>query len=395
MRPKRWRVNISVITIAVVSVGAIAGFSRLHDSFSKYNPKFIKERVRHVPPNRTRGNQWLKQAEAWNPYLMEDCPMLSKPWTAENFKERGQKALEYLWAPIEWELRNWESLLDTIAAMWINKTIAFIGDSNTEAQFTSLVCLFHVKYGTYSKLVNDNDGTQYDSNGISMVFLRTDRIVEKTSCKSYCEGHSKIVKERLCLSKCKQTHLVTNRVSSNVISFMNRHKPDVLTINTGAHYSRGKHGTEDLAFQLFKMAVDSTIEWLAKTEWNIVVFWRLSHINLYSNGDWNTFGNCTADKPGTNINILHPVLHKRVSEQNDYVNTKIQTLQGKEYKALVSVLDVYTLSYDRPDAMCGKMKSRNGWDCTHFCAPGVTDVWNILLLSLLRKKMKEKEYPQS
>jgi hypothetical protein len=77
------------------------------------------------------------------------------------------------------------------------------------------------------------------------------------------------------------------------------------------------------------------------------------------------------------------------------VNTKIQTLQGKEYKALVSVLDVYTLSYDRPDAMCGKMKSRNGWDCTHFCAPGVTDVWNILLLSLLRKKMKEKEYPQS
>ena len=167
--------------------------------------------------------------------------MLSKPWTVENFKERGFKALEYLWSPIEWELRNWESLLDTVTAMWINKTIAFIGDSNTEAQFTSLVCLFHVKYGTYSKLVNGS--TQYDSNGISLVFLRTDRIVEKTSCKNYCEGHSKMAKERLCISDCKQKHLVTSRLSSNVISFMNRHKPDVLIINTGAHYSRGKHGS--------------------------------------------------------------------------------------------------------------------------------------------------------
>ena len=146
MRSKRWRVNISVITIGVVST--IVMFSRLLDCFSKYNPNFIKEKVQHVPPNRTRGNQWLKQAGAWGPYLMEDCPMLSKPWTVENFEERGRKALEYLWPPIEWELRNWENLLDTVTAMWVNKTIAFIGDSNTEAQFTSLVCLFHVKYGT-------------------------------------------------------------------------------------------------------------------------------------------------------------------------------------------------------------------------------------------------------
>ncbi|CAL6327540.1 unnamed protein product [Bathycoccus prasinos] len=243
-------------------------------------------------------NQWRKETVKWSPYTMKDCPMLSKPWSLEKFEQRGRKALEYTWTPIEQELRNWESLLDEIIVKWENKTFAFIGDSNTEAQFTSFVCLLHVKYGTSLRPTKDKYSSQYDSNGISMVFLRSDRLVEKVNCRSSCNKYQfKRVQYSLCLSSCKQKNLVSDRVSSNIISFMNVNKPDVLIINTGAHYTRGKHGTEHLALQLFETAVNAIIEWLTRIDWNIAVFWRLSHINLYSHGDWNTFGNCSADRP--------------------------------------------------------------------------------------------------
>lgn len=368
----------------IASVCALVSFPSLDKTSSNYQTHLIEKKGQSVHAS-IPVNQWRKETVKWSPYTMKDCPMLSKPWSLEKFEQRGRKALEYTWTPIEQELRNWESLLDEIIVKWENKTFAFIGDSNTEAQFTSFVCLLHVKYGTSLRPAKDKYSSQYDSNGISMVFLRSDRLVEKVNCRSSCNKYQfKRVQYSLCLSSCKQKNLVSDRVSSNIISFMNVNKPDVLIMNTGAHYTRGKHGTEHLALQLFETAVNAIIEWLTRIDWNIAVFWRLSHINLYSHGDWNTFGNCSADRPGTVVKNIHPILYERTNIQNKYVTKKFRALRDKSFKAVISVLDAYTPSYDRPDAMCGKIGTRNVWDCTHFCAPGVTDTWNILLLSLLK-----------
>ncbi|CAL6330974.1 unnamed protein product [Bathycoccus prasinos] len=72
--------------------------------------------------------------------------MLSKPWLPENFELRGKQALDYSWLPIESDMKEWKILVSDITQIWKNQTIAFIGDSNTQAQFTALVCIFHVLY---------------------------------------------------------------------------------------------------------------------------------------------------------------------------------------------------------------------------------------------------------
>jgi len=246
------------------------------------------------------------------------------------------------------------------------------------------VCLFHIKYGTSLKQESSHTKRFVSVNGIGLYFIRSDRLVQKVDCKSECQKRKRKRNES-CITDCEAKNMVTKSLRSDILKFMSSYKPEILIINTGAHFTRGKHGNEELAFKLFTIAVDSVLDYMYHIEWNISVIWRLSHVNLYSHGDWDTFGHCNVEIPGA-IN-LHPILSERVKKQNAYVTKKINTLQNMRSNALFSVLDVYTLSVDRADAMCGILEGGR-WDCTHFCSPGVIDVWNILLLSSMKRFIK-------
>ena len=58
-----------------------------------------------------------------------------------------------------------------------------------------------------------------------------------------------------------------------------------------------------------------------------------------------------------------------------------------QHQPAQTVLDVEATSIERADAHVGSHtvwdRSRSGWDCSHYCLPGLPDLWSTMLGSVL------------
>ncbi|KAM7275817.1 hypothetical protein ACFE04_017683 [Oxalis oulophora] len=111
------------------------------------------------------------------------------------------------------------------------------------------------------------------------------------------------------------------------------------------------------------------------------VFFRSSSPSHFSGGQWNSGGHCTeATRP------LNQSLGSGISEKNIIVEDVI-----KQMKTGVTILNVTGLSGYRidghPSVYGRKPESSRVQDCSHWCLPGVPDIWNELLYFHLQSKL--------
>ena len=131
----------------------------------------------------------------------------------------------------------------------------------------------------------------------------------------------------------------------------------------------------------FREAVKHTARMLDRVHKGVCV-WRTIASSQYFHGTWNSNGDCNLDKP-----IRRPYKTQLSGEFNTIIRQEIEPYLAKSRQHKLRqpahlLLDVEELSDLRPDAKPSD-RTQPGSDCTHWCLPGIPDLWNLLMLNQL------------
>ncbi|XVF14832.1 hypothetical protein REPUB_Repub09cG0095400 [Reevesia pubescens] len=169
------------------------------------------------------------------------------------------------------------------------------------------------------------------------------------------------------------------------------HRFDVLVLNTGHHWNRGKitgnhwvmhvNGKPNECKELEDVrnaknfTVHNVVNWLDSqllSHPQLKAFFRTISPRHFHNGDWNTGGTCNNTTPLTRgSEVLQDESSDKVVES---------AVRGTKVK----ILDITAISELRDEAHISgySMRPTQGInDCLHWCLPGVPDSWNELLIA--------------
>ncbi|MBA0568138.1 hypothetical protein Golob_005651, partial [Gossypium lobatum] len=285
------------------------------------------------------------------------CKQWLAPMWACSLMQRQDFAFEKLrWQPKGCEMEEFEG--PKFLKRMQDKTLAFVGDSLGRQQFQSLMCMI-----TDGKDRSDvlDVGNEYGlvlppgsirPNGWAYRFLSTNTTVLYYWSSGLCELEPLDVKD-------PQTEYAMHldRPPSFLRQFL--HKIDVLVLNTGHHWNRGK------------LRANRWVMYVPKHP-HLKAFNRSISPRHFVNGDWNTGGSCNNTKP---MSIGKEVLQEGSS---DHAAVSAVRWTG------VKLLDITALSQVRDEGHISRIcitSSPGVQDCLHWCLPGVPDTWNEILFA--------------
>lgn len=272
-----------------------------------------------------------------------------------------------------------------------DKTIAFVGDSLGRQQFQSLMCM---ATGGRRLKSNVQDVTKeyglvrpppaIRNDGYAYRFRKTNTTILFYWSVSLCRL------EALNSSNPKNGYFAMHL--DQPVTFLKHylHMFDVLVLNTGHHWNRGKLNLN--RWVLYAMgspvkdknllnisgarnfAVYNIVKWVNSQlphHPRLKAFFRTKSPRHFVDGDWNTGGSCDSTTPLTS--------GYRVFPQNGSLDAPVETaVHGTDVK----ILDVTAFSKLRDESHISKFGSKVAThDCLHWCLPGIPDVWNEILFA--------------
>ncbi|KAG9132618.1 hypothetical protein Leryth_023617 [Lithospermum erythrorhizon] len=274
----------------------------------------------------------------------------------------------------------------------VNKTLAFVGDSLGRQQFQSLMCM-----ATEGKARSDvlDVGVEYGlvqapgtkrPDGWAYRFPSTNTTILYYWSASLC-GLEPIDPS----NPTTDVAMHLDRPPAFLRHFI--HKFDVLVLNTGHHWNRGKLNAN--RWVMYVGGVPNTDRKIANingaknfTVYSIVswvnsqlpkyprlkAFYRSMSPRHFFNGDWNTGGTCDNTTPLSG--------GKEVLKEESSDPLAAGATRGKGVK----LLDITAPSELRDEGHISRysIKATPGvQDCLHWCLPGVPDAWNEILFAQL------------
>nr|XP_004503924.1 protein trichome birefringence-like 14 isoform X2 [Cicer arietinum] len=317
--------------------------------------------------------QWLSS--------MWSCRMTQRP----DFSFEG-----YRWQPKNCDMQEFDR--SKFLTKMKDKTIAFIGDSLGRQQFQSLMCM--ATGGEESPEV-ENVGWEYGlvkhrgairPDGWAYRFPKTNTTILYYWSASLCDLVPLNIKD-------KQTNVAMHLDRPPAFMRQFLHRFDVLVLNTGHHWNRGKlnanrwvmhvDGKQNEDKKLEEIANAKNLTIYSVSKWldlqlvshpRLKAFFRTLSPRHFFNGDWNTGGSCDNTIPLSN--------GSEVSQEGSSDPVIEGALKGTKIK----ILDITPLSQLRDEAHMSRYTIRgtlNSSDCLHWCLPGIPDTWNELLVAQL------------
>ncbi|XVE70726.1 hypothetical protein DITRI_Ditri10aG0093900 [Diplodiscus trichospermus] len=317
------------------------------------------------------------------------CKQWLAPMWACRLMQRQDFAFEKLrWQPKDCEMEEFEG--SKFLKRMRNNTLAFVGDSLGRQQFQSLMCMINgrkdspdvLDVGEEYGLVIPPGGKR--PNGWAYRFPSTNTTVLYYWSSTLCDLEPLNVKD-----PHTEYAMHLDRPPAFLHQFL--HKIDVLVLNTGHHWNRGKlrankwimyvGGVPNTNRKIAEMGraknftVHSTVKWIDSQlpkHPHLKVFYRSISPRHFVNGDWNTGGSCDNTAP---MSIGKEVLQE---ESSDY--SAASAVRGTGVK----LLDITALSQVRDEGHISRFSitaSPGVQDCLHWCLPGVPDTWNEILFA--------------
>ncbi|XP_050207209.1 protein trichome berefringence-like 7 [Mercurialis annua] len=375
----RWFTVIVVIGSLLTFFIAIAGgYMNVLPSLSQaFHGSGIFESNESIGHCNVFSGKWVLD-DGYPLYNASDCPFVEQGFDC---LENGRKDKEYLkwrWKPKNCDIPRFN--VHDILQRLQNKRVVFVGDSMSRTQWESLICLLMTgledKKSVYE--VNGNKITKrirflsvrFTSFNFTIDFFRSVFLVQH---RWMPRNAPKRVRSTLRLDKIDD-------ISSEWVN------SDVLIFNTGQWWVPGKLFETGCYFQVgdsvklgmpipaaFRIALETWALWVQSTidSNRTRIFFRTFEPSHWSNQS-HRFCNVTA----------HPLSEIGGRDKSIFSDTIREVV--KNVKAPVTVLHVTTMSAFRSDAHVGQWNDNLPVpDCSHWCLPGVPDMWNEILLSFL------------
>ncbi|KAJ0261271.1 Protein trichome birefringence-like 16 [Hirschfeldia incana] len=318
-----------------------------------------------------------------------------KQWLASMWACRLMQRKDFAFERLRWQPKDC-SMEDFAASKFLrrmqNKTLAFVGDSLGRQQFQSMMCMITggrerpdvLDVGPEFGFITPKGGAR--PGGWAYRFPETNTTVLYHWSSTLCDI------EPINLSDPLTEHAMhLDRPPAFLRNYL--HKINVLVMNTGHHWNRGKlngnrwvmhvNGVRNTNRKLAALGnaknftIHSTVNWVSSQLPNhpgLKAFYRSLSPRHFVGGEWNTGGSCNNTTP---MSIGKEVLQE---ESSDYS-------AGHAVKGTgVKLLDVTALSGVRDEGHISRFSisaSRGVQDCLHWCLPGVPDTWNEILFAMI------------
>lgn len=316
-------------------------------------------------------------------YNASECPFVERGFNCLGNGRGHDEYLKWRWKPKHCNVPRFQvgDVLDRLRG----KRIVFVGDSMSRTQWESLICMLMTglddKRSVYE--VNGNNitkrirflGVRFGSFNFTVEFYRSVFLVQPGK-----------------LLRWHAPKRVKSTLKLDVLDVINHEwsSADYLIFNTGQWWVPGKLFETGCYFQVgnslrlgmsipaaYRVALETWASWIEKSidpNKTRVLF------RTFEPSHWSDHRSCnvtkypTPDTQGRDRSIFSEMIKEVV----------------KNMTVPVSVLDVTSMSAFRSDGHVG-LWSDNPLvpDCSHWCLPGVPDIWNeILLFFLFRQQVQ-------
>ncbi|KAK8459749.1 hypothetical protein SEVIR_2G205500v4 [Setaria viridis] len=324
-------------------------------------------------------------------YSGNECKQwLSKMWACRMMRRAHFSYESYRWQPHGCEMPEFTG--PNFLKRMKNQTLAFVGDSLGRQQFQSMMCI--ATGGKYSPEVEDV-GWKYGlvkapgalrPDGWAHRFPATNTTILFYWSATLSELEP-LNTERAVTSYALHLDRPVTFLKKYLNSF------DVLVLNTGHHWNRGKFNGNHWELHAdgrpvgkgsrladLNRAKNLTLHSIAR--WmdsqlaqhpQMKVFLRTISPRHFVNGDWNTGGTCGNTIPLSN--------GSEVLQDHSIDIPAESAVKGTRVK----LLDITAISKLRDEGHISnssfKKASTGINDCLHWCLPGIPDMWNELLFA--------------
>ncbi|KAG6658175.1 protein trichome birefringence-like 16 isoform X1 [Carya illinoinensis] len=316
-----------------------------------------------------------------------------KQWLSAMWACRLMQRTDFAYEKLRWQPKNCkmeEFEGSKFLRKMQDKTLAFVGDSLGRQQFQSLMCMITggkerhdvIDVGKEYGLVQAHGDAR--PGGWAYQFPGTNTTILYYWSTSLCDVEP--------IDKTNTTtdyamHL--DRPPAFLRQFL--HKFDVLVLNTGHHWNRGKlkankwvmhvggvRNTDRKLAMIWKaknFAVHSIVNWVNSQlprYPGLKAFYRTISPRHFVGGEWNTGGSCDNTTP---MSVGKELSKDESSDQNAADAVKGTGVKLLDITAISQLRDEGHISGFRRNTKPGVQ------DCLHWCLPGVPDTWNEMLFA--------------
>ncbi|XP_074295557.1 protein trichome berefringence-like 7 isoform X2 [Silene latifolia] len=311
-------------------------------------------------------------------YNSSECPFTEQGFNCLGNGRSDDDYLRWRWKPKNCDISKFDSL--TMLERLRGKRVVFVGDSMSRTQWESLICLLMIgvkdKTSVYEVKGRNITKTarhlvvRFHSFNFSIEFYRSVFLVQPGMATKHAP---KRVKSTLVLDKLDD-------ISQEWVD------SDVLIFNSGHWWVPSKLFTTGCYFQLAdSLKLGMSIDMAYKTALSTWASWMDASINsTRTRVFFRTFEpSHWSNESSAYCNVTRfPTPETENSYESPFTNSVLNMVMNM--KTPVTVLRITSMTASRSDAHVGNWSDRKVVpDCSHWCLPGVPDIWNEILLSYL------------